>query len=77
MLFLYILGSAGIWVIFQWTARYIDRLQLHRFDRLLGALIGGIKGAIFCAVITIFAVTLLGEKQRETIVHSGSGFWSR
>ncbi len=75
MLFLYVLTSLGIWIIFQWVAKYIDRLKLREFDRQIGALLGFAKGAILCVIITLFAVTLLGEQQRESIVNSRSGFY--
>ena len=75
MLLLYILTSAGIWVMFQWVAKYIDRLKLKEFDRQIGALLGFAKGVILCVIITLFAVTLLGDQQRASIVNSRSGYY--
>ena len=75
MLLLYVLTSLGIWIIFQWVAKYIDRLKLKEFDRQIGALLGLAKGAILCVIITLFAVTLLGDQQRESIVNSRSGYY--
>lgn len=75
MLFLYVLTSLGIWVIFQWVAKYIDRLKLREFDRQIGAILGLAKGILLCVIITLFAVTLLGEKQRQSIVNSKSGYY--
>ncbi len=74
MLILYLLTSAGIWICFQWVAKYIDRLKLQEFDRQIGALLGLAKGVVLCVIITIFAVTLLGNQQRESIVNSRSGY---
>lgn len=45
------------------------------FDRQIGALFGFAKGTLFCILITMFAVALLGPSQRESIVHSRSGFY--
>ncbi len=75
MLLLYMLTSAGIWVMFSWVAKYIDRFKLKEFDRQFGALLGFAKGVVLCVIITLFAVTLLGDQQRTTIVNSRSGFY--
>ncbi len=75
MLLLYMLTSAGIWVMFGWVAKYIDRFKLKEFDRQIGALLGFAKGVILCVIITLFAVTLLGDQQRSQIVNSRSGYY--
>ena len=75
MLLLFLLTSSGIWVIFQWVARFIDRLKLKEFDRQIRALLGLAKGVILCVIITMFAVALLGDNQRQMIVNSRSGFY--
>jgi membrane protein required for colicin V production len=74
MLVLYLGTSLGIWMVFRWISRLIDRLKLKSFDRQVGAVLGFSKGVILCVIITLFAVTLLGERQRQAIVDSRSGF---
>lgn len=75
MLLLYVGTSFLIWVLFRFVSEFIDRVRLKEFDRQLGAIFGMLKGAILCVIITLFAVTLLGETQRETIIHSKSGYY--
>jgi len=75
MLLLFILTAVGVWIVFQWVSKFIDRLKLREFDRQFGALLGFAKGVILCVLITLFAVTLLGERQRQTIVNSRSGYF--
>ena len=73
MLILYVGTSLVIWVAFRMVSRTIDRLKLREFDRQIGALFGFGKGALYCILITLFAVTLLGDSIRAKIVASTSG----
>ena len=73
MLILYVGTSLVIWVAFRMISGTIDRLKLREFDRHVGAVFGLAKGALFCTLITLFAVTLLGDNLREKIVASKSG----
>ena len=73
MLILFIGTSLVIWVLFRMISRTIDRLKLHEFDRQIGFIFGGIKGFLYCSLITLFAVTLMGNTVREKIVASKSG----
>src|SRR6056297_1248809 len=73
MLILYIGTSLVIWVAFRMVHRTIDRLKLREFDRQVGALFGFGKGVLYCLLITLFAVTLAGDKVAEAIVRSKSG----
>jgi membrane protein required for colicin V production len=75
MLLLYIGTSLAIWIVFRLVSRLIDRVKLKDFDRQIGALLGFAKGVVLCTLITFFAVTLLGEKQRAAIVNSKSGYY--
>jgi len=75
MLILYVGTSLVIWVIFRMISRTIDRMRLKEFDRQIGALFGLAKGALYCTLITLFAVTLLGDGLRERIVGSKSGHY--
>ena len=65
MLILYIGTSLLIWVAFRMISGSIDRLKLREFDRQVGALFGLAKGLLYCILITLFAVTLAGERVRE------------
>lgn len=73
MLILYVGSSLVIWVAFRMVSQTIDRFRLKEFDRQVGAMFGLAKGALYCILITLFAVTLLGENIRETVVRSRSG----
>ena len=73
MLILYIGTSLLIWVAFRMVRSSIDRMKLREFDRQIGALFGLAKGALYCTLITLFAVTLSGDKVREAVVQSKSG----
>ena len=73
MLILFIGTSLVIWVAFRMVSSSIDRLKLREFDRQIGAMFGLAKGALYCTLITLFAVTLLGDQIRGKIVASKSG----
>jgi membrane protein required for colicin V production len=73
MAILYVGTSLVIWVIFRMIRGTIDRMKLREFDRQVGAMFGLAKGAIYCLLITLFAVTLMGDRVREKIVSSKSG----
>jgi membrane protein required for colicin V production len=75
MLLLYVGTSLGIWIVFRLVSRLIDRMKLKAFDRQIGALLGLAKGVVLCVIITLFAITLLGERQRQAIVNSQSGYY--
>jgi membrane protein required for colicin V production len=73
MLILYVGTSLIIWVVFRMVSGTIDRLKLREFDRQVGAAFGLAKGALYCTLITLFAVTLLGDRIRSEVVTSKSG----
>ncbi len=73
MLILYIGTSLVIWVVFRMVSGTIDRLKLREFDRQVGAMFGLAKGGLYCILITLFAVTLMGDTVRTKIVQSKSG----
>lgn len=75
MLILYIGTSLVIWVLFRMVSGTIDRLKLREFDRQVGAMFGLAKGALYCILITLFAVTLMGDRVRAKIVQSRSGHY--
>lgn len=75
MLILYVGTGFVIWVCFRLVSGVIDKIRLKTFDRHLGALFGFGKGIIFCLLITMFAMTLLGAKQQAAICQSKSGYY--
>jgi len=75
MLILFIGTSLVIWIAFRFISEFIDRVKLKEFDRQIGALLGIAKGVLLCVIITLFAVTLLGDTQRQQIMASRSGYY--
>lgn len=75
MLIVYLSASAAIWLAFRFVSEVIDRIKFKEFDRHAGAVLGFCRGVLWCAVITLFAVTLLGEPSRQKIVQSKSGHY--
>lgn len=75
MLIVYLSASATIWVAFRFVSEVIDRVKLKEFDHHAGAVLGFCRGILWCAIITLFAVTLLGETKRQKIVQSKSGHY--
>ena len=73
MLILFIGTSLVIWVVFRMISNTIDRMKLREFDRQIGFLFGAVKGFLYCTLITLFAVTLMGKTIRSKIVASKSG----
>ena len=73
MLILYVGTALIIWVLFRMVSGTIDRMRLKEFDRQIGALFGLAKGVLYCILITMFAVSLMGNNIREKIVQSRSG----
>jgi membrane protein required for colicin V production len=75
MLVLYATCSMAIWFLFHQIRKVIDRMKLKEFDKQLGALFGFLKGALLCVVVTLFAIALLGERERDAILGSHTGRW--
>ncbi|MFK7735280.1 MAG: CvpA family protein [Pirellulaceae bacterium] len=75
MLILYVGTSFAIWVGFRLFSGMIDRVKLKEFDRHLGAGFGLAKGALYCLLITMFAMSLLGKNQQRAIGQSRSGYF--
>ncbi len=73
MLILYIGTALIVWVLFRMVRGTIDRMRLKEFDRQIGFLFGLAKGGLYCILITMFAVTLMGDRIRTKIVQSRSG----
>jgi len=75
MLILYVATSSAIWLLFRVLSNTMEKMKLKDFDRQMGALFGFGKGVLVCCLVTLFAVTLLGETARRSIVHSKSGLY--
>jgi len=73
MLILFLVTSLLVWIAFRFVRAFIDRLKLREFDHQIGGIFGAAKGVVLCAIITLFAVTLLGESQQQMIIESRSG----
>jgi len=73
MLILFLGTSVVIWIIYGRVKGSLKRMELRGFDRQIGALVGGLKGAILCMVATIFAVSLLGKNAQLAIDSSKLG----
>jgi membrane protein required for colicin V production len=75
MLILYLGCSLVIWVAFRFVSDFIERVKLKEFDRHAGAVLGLSRGVLWCVIITLFAVTLLGDSRKQEIISSKSGYY--
>ncbi len=73
MLAIYIATSFVIWTLFRLVSGAIDRVKLDSFDHQMGALFGLTKGVLGCIAITFFAVTILPQAQKDSIIASRTG----
>lgn len=72
MLVVYLAVSFAIHLVARIFRESIQKLRMEAFDRHLGALLGGVKGALLCLVITFFAVGL-SDKSRDFVLRTPSG----
>ena len=75
MLILFLGTSLIVWVGFNLISESIQKLKLKEFDRQVGALLGLAKGVLLCTVITLLAVTIVSDQQRQQIYNSRSGYY--
>jgi membrane protein required for colicin V production len=73
MLLLYLGTMMVVWIAFRFVKGFIEQVKLGEFDRHAGALLGAVKGALICVIITFFALTLMGDSQKKQIATSYSG----
>ncbi|MDB4460599.1 CvpA family protein [bacterium] len=73
MLILFLGTSLVIWAIYSSVSKSLKKNELKGFDRQAGALLGALKGGLLCMVVTMFAVSFLGEDVHEKIDHSKFG----
>lgn len=74
MLILFVATGAAVWLAFRAIRTAIEKAKLKSYDRQLGAIFGGIKGAVICVAVTFFAVTL-SESARQSVLASQSGYY--
>jgi len=72
---LYIVGSFFAFAMARSIQAGLEKAKFEDYDRHLGAVFGGIKGAVICLVATFFLFTL-SEQSRELVIHSNSGYAS-
>lgn len=75
MLILFVGTSLIVWTLFASISKSLKKMELKGFDRQAGAILGAFKGAVLCMVITMFAFSLLGDKARDAIHQSKSGYY--
>jgi membrane protein required for colicin V production len=75
MLILFLGTGLVVWIGFNLVSELIERVKLKEYDRQLGAMFGLAKGVLLCVLITLFAVGLLSEAQRQQICNSKSGYY--
>lgn len=75
MLILFLGTGLVVWIGFNLVSEAIERVKLKEYDRQLGAMFGLAKGVLLCVLITLFAVGLLSEPQRQQICNSKSGYY--
>ena len=75
MLILFLGTSLVVWVGFNLVSETIEKVKLKEFDRQIGALVGLAKGVLLCTVITLLAVTIVSDQQRQQIYNSHSGYY--
>ncbi|HMO13108.1 MAG TPA: CvpA family protein [Pirellulaceae bacterium] len=73
MFALFLGTSLVVWIVFGFVRKSIERMALKSWDRQAGAIVGAIKGLCISILVTMFAVTLLGDNHRKAIVNSTSG----
>lgn len=73
MMALFVGCSLVIWLLFHSLRGAIEKAKLKDFDQQLGAIFGGIKGAVWCTVVTLVAVSFLSPATSQQIVNSRSG----
>lgn len=73
MLVLFLGTSLLVWVAFGYIRNTIEDMKLKGFDQQTGAILGAVKGALLCMVITLFAVTLLPASIQKNVIESRSG----
>lgn len=72
MLILYAVCSFACFVVARGLRKGIEKIEFQGFDSHLGAVLGLVKGAVLCLLVTFFAVVLVPESHPHVLgSHSG------
>ncbi|MFN8855443.1 MAG: CvpA family protein [Planctomycetaceae bacterium] len=72
MLAIYLAFSLGSFAVARMIRSLLESLRFQEYDRHLGGVMGFLKGATLCLVMTFFVVTL-SESAREKVLRSPGG----
>lgn len=75
LLVLYLSTSLGVYLLARSLKEYIVKFKLEEYDKHLGAVLGGIKGLLFCLAIIFFSVAI-SASAREHIIQTHTGYAS-
>lgn len=76
MVAIYVVTSFGIWMVFRAVSGGIDRVKLDGFDHQMGAIVGFLRGLLWCLAITFVALTVVSKavpSVRQGIIGTTSG----
>ena len=73
MLIIFVASSLIIWLAYAYINRSLEKAELDGFNRQIGALVGAVLGVLLIMVITMFAVSLLGQTAHDSIHNSRLG----
>lgn len=73
MLIIFVACSLIIWLTYAYVNRSLEKAELDGFNRQMGALIGAFLGILLCMVVTMFSVSLLGQRAHDSIHYSKFG----
>ncbi len=71
-LIVFVASAIAIGIAARFLKRGLSLAGMREFDRQMGALVGGLKGALICVVLAFFA-TVVSDKTRAALVESKSG----
>jgi uncharacterized membrane protein required for colicin V production len=72
MIILFAATMVGIWFLHGWFEKKLKDWHLQKLNKLLGGVLGFIKGLAICMIVTFFCVTLC-ESTRLMVFQSSSG----
>ncbi|MDR2643485.1 MAG: CvpA family protein [Planctomycetaceae bacterium] len=72
IIILFAVTMIAIHFVHSFIKKLIEKFRLVKYDRVLGLLLGLVKGLLLCMVITFFAA-MLCEKSRQMVLVSKSG----
>lgn len=74
MLGLFMVTSLVVWIGFRFVKGSIEDSGLKGFDAQMGGLLGLAKGVLLAMALTMFAVVMLGDSLRHSVLESFSGY---